>query len=225
MSLATLFKTLLLREAYLHLRQLRLIINSFLFFCMVMVFFPLTIPPDPAYLRIIAPGIVWIGLLLAALLSAERLFQQDFEDGVIEQWLISGYPVSLFVSAKILLHWLLVMLPLIVFSPVLAILFSLNAYETAVLVISLICGSPAIMFLCALAAIFSTGLKQKGVLMALVLLPLTIPVMIFGSGTLNAAMQGLPVAGFFALLLALSLIAAGFLPFAIAAVMRITLVD
>ena len=91
--------------------------------------------------------------------------------------------------------------------------------------LSLICGTPTILFLCALAASFSTGLKQKGVLMALILLPLTIPVMIFGSAAIIAAMQGLAVQGYLALLLAISLIAAGFLPFAIAGVIRISLVD
>jgi len=192
---------------------------------MIMVFFPLTMPADAALLRTIAPGLVWIAMLLSMLLSADRLFQQDYDDGIIEQWLVSGYPVSLFVVAKILMHWLINMLPMLLLSPLLAILFSLNTYETVILMLSLICGTPTILFLCALAASFSTGLKQKGVLMALILLPLTIPVMIFGSAAIIAAMQGLAVQGYLALLLAISLIAAGFLPFAIAGVIRISLVD
>ncbi len=224
-NLLTVVKLQLQREALLHLRQLRLIINSCLFFLMIMVFFPLTMPPEPALLRTIAPGLVWIAMLLAMLLSAERLFQQDYDDGIIEQWLVSGYPVSLFVAAKIVMHWLLNMLPMLILSPIVAILFALNGYETVILMLSLICGSPAILFLCALAAAFSTGLKQKGVLMALILLPLTIPVMIFGSGAIIAAMQGFAVQGHLALLLAISLLAAGFLPFAIAGVIRISLVE
>jgi len=224
-NLAALFKRQLAREALLHRRQVRLIINSCLFFLMIMVFFPLTMPPDPALLRTIAPGLIWIAMLLAMLMSAERLFQQDYDDGVIEQWLVSGYPVSLIVSAKILMHWLLNLLPILLFSPLLAILFGLTVYETLILMLSLVCGSPAILFLCALAAAFSTGIKQKGVLMALILLPLTIPVMIFGSAALAAAMQGFAVQAYLALLLAMSLVAAGFLPFAIAGVIRISLVD
>ncbi len=213
------------RELLMHSRQLRMIINSSLFFLMIMVFFPLTMPPDALLLRTILPGLVWIAVLLAILLSSERLFQQDYEDGVIEQWLVSGYPVSLFIVAKVLLHWLSIIVPILLFCPFLALLFALNAHETLILILSLLSGTPAMLFLCALAAAFGTGLRQKGVLMALVLLPLTIPVMIFGSGAITAAMQGLPAMGYLAILLAISVIAAGFLPFAIAGIARIGFVD
>jgi heme exporter protein B len=106
-----------------------------------------------------------------------------------------------------------------------ALIFSLNSWELFVLVISLLCGTPALLFLCALAASFGVGAHQKGALMALILLPLTLPVLIFGSGTLNLAMQDLPVSGNCALLLALSLLASGFLPYAIAGVIRISHVE
>ena len=168
---------------------------------------------------------VWIAALLALFLSAERLFQQDYEDGVIEQWLVSGYPISLLISAKILVHWLLNLVPMLAFVPFLSLLFSLSIHEALVLMLSLICGTPAILFLCAMAAACSTGLQQKGVLMSLILLPLTIPVMIFGSGTLLAAMQGLPIIGYLSLLLAMSVVAAGLLPFAIAGVIVVGLVN
>lgn len=219
------FKQQLQKEALLQIRQRRLIITSCLFYLMILVFFPLTMPPDTSLLRTIAPGLIWIALLLAVLLASERLFQPDYEDGVIEQWLVSGYPVSLLVGAKLLMHWLSNLLPILLLSPLLALLFGLNVHETWVLILSLICGSPALFCLCALAASFSTGVQQKGVLMALILLPLTIPVMIFGSGVMLAAMQGFTVSGYLALLLALSLLTAGFLPFAIAGVIRITMVD
>ncbi len=213
------------REILLHLRQLKLIINSCLFFLMIIVFFPLTMTPDANLLRTVAPGLVWIAMLLSLFLSAERLFQQDYDDGVIEQWLVSGYPISLLVGAKTLIHWLLNLLPMLIFCPFLAILFKLNTHETLILMLSLICGTPTILLLCALAAAFGAGFQQKGVLMALILLPLTIPVMIFGSGTLIAAMQGLPVQGYLALLLAMSIVSSTVLPFAIAGVIRINLVD
>jgi heme exporter protein B len=200
-SYVSLFRQQLARETLLHLRQLRLIVNSCLFFLMIIVFFPLTMTPDVNLLRTIAPGLVWIAMLFALFLSAERLFQQDYDDGVIEQWLVS----------------------MLIFCPFLAILFSLTVHETLVLMLSLICGTPTILLLCALAAAFGTGLQQKGVLMALILLPLTIPVMIFGSGTLIASMQGLPSQGYLALLLAMSILAAAALPFAIAGVIRIGL--
>ena len=220
-----LFKRQLSREILLNIRQFRFIINSCLFFLMIVVFFPLTVSPDVNLLRVVAPGLVWIAMLLALFLSAERLFQQDYDDGVVEQWLVSGYPMSVFVGAKILMHWLLNLLPMLVFCPFLAILFSLDHYETVVLVLSLIAGTPAILCLCSLAAAFSTGLQQKGLLMALILLPLTIPVMIFGSATLSAAMEGLPVSGYLALLLAMSVASMSLLPFAVAGVIRISLAD
>ena len=225
MRLPLLFKRQMSREILLQLRQLRLIVNTCLFFLMIVVFFPLTMSPDIVLLHTVAPGLVWIAMLFALFLSSERIFHQDYDDGIIEQWLVSGFPISVFISAKMLVHWLLNMVPMLAFSPFLAMLFSLTLHETIVLMLSLICGTPAILFLCAMAAACSTGLQQKGVLMSLILLPLTIPVMIFGSGTLTAAMQGLPVMGYLALLLALSILAVGFLPFAVAGVIRVGLVD
>ncbi|MDI9818583.1 MULTISPECIES: heme exporter protein CcmB [unclassified Legionella] len=219
---ALLFKRQIQREILIHLRQPRLLLYSALFFLMVAVFFPLTMPPDVSIMRTIAPGLVWIAILLALLLSSAGFFQQDYENGVLEQWLISGYPLSLILGAKLLVHWLLGLLPMLLFCPLLALLFNLTFYETIILIISLIAGTPAILFLCGLAASFSAG---RGVLMALILLPLTVPVMVFGSGTLTAAMQGLPVQGYLAILAALSILACGFLPFATAAVIRISLTD
>jgi heme exporter protein B len=192
---------------------------------MVTVFFPLTLPADRNLLHTIAPGIVWIAMLLAMLLTSVSLFQQDYEDGIMEQWLISGYPLSLIIAAKLWVHWLLNLLPMLIFCPILALLFHLSWQEMAVLMASLTAGTPAILFLCGLAASFSSGTQQKGVLMALVLLPLTVPVMVFGSSTLAVNMQGLPTNGYFAFLLALSLLASGLLPFAIAAVVRLNLID
>lgn len=224
-SSLSLFKRQLFREMLLHLRQLRLIMNSCLFFLMIVVFFPLTMSPDPAALRVVAPGLVWIAMLLALFLSTERLFQQDYDDGVIEQWLVSASSISVLVSAKVLIHWLLNLLPMLIFCPLLALLFGLHLQELFILMLSLIFGTPAIIFLCALSAAFGTILQQKGILMALILLPLTIPVMVFGSATLATAMQGGSVNGHLALLLAMSIAAAGLLPFAIAGVIRNGLVD
>lgn len=213
------------RELLVRLRQPRLLVQASLFFLMVTVFFPLTMPPETAILRSLMPGLIWIAMLLAMLLTSVGLFQQDYEDGVIEQWLISSYPLSLIVAAKLAIHWLLNLLPMLVFCPLLALLFNLSWQETGILILSLLVGTPAILFLCGLAAAFSAGMQQKGVLMALVLLPLTVPVMVFGSGTLSVAMQGFATSAYLAVLLALSLLAAGFLPFAIAAVIRISLAE
>lgn len=213
------------RDLCINVRQPRLMINAMLFFIMVIVFFPLTLTPNNLILRQVIPGLIWMTVLLAMLLAADRLFQEDYDDGVIEQWLISGYSLRLIVTAKILIHWLLTLIPLLVLCPFLALLFNFSWYELGVLSLSLLAGTPAILFLCGLAAAFSTGIQQKGILMALILLPLTIPVMIFGSGALLAAMQGNTVSGYLAILSAFSLVAASFLPFAIAAIIRISLAD
>jgi heme exporter protein B len=213
------------REWLIQTRQIRFLINSCLFFLMILFIFPLTLKPDPLLMRTVAPGVIWMALLLSLLLSAERLFQQDYEQGVIEQWLISGQSLSLIISAKVLAHWLFNLLPILLLCPLAALVFSFSAWETWILILSLICGTPALLFLCALAASFGVGVSQRGALMALILLPLTLPLLIFGSGTLNVAMQGLPVSGYLALLLAMSVIAAGFLPQAISGVMRISHAD
>jgi heme exporter protein B len=166
-----------------------------------------------------------MAVLLSMLLSAEHLFQQDYEQGVVEQWLVSGYPLNVIVSAKVLAHWLFNLIPILLLAPFIALLFSFSVWETWILILSLLCGTPALLFLCALAAAFGVGVNQKGALMALILLPLTLPLLIFGSGTLNIALQGLPISGYLALLLAMSLTATVFLPYAIAGVIRVSQAD
>lgn len=213
------------REWLLHLRQPKNLLYAAIFLLMVMVFFPLTLSAEPRLLREVAAGLIWIAVLLAMLLASERLFQQDYEDGIIEQWLASGEALGLIVLAKISLHWVLNILPILLLCPLFALLFNLSAYEMRILMLSLAAGSPAIIFLCALAQALSTGIKQKGVIAALVLLPLAIPIMIFGSASLRAAMQFLPVNGYIAILAALSVLAAVFLPVVIAMIIRISLAD
>lgn len=217
----SLFTTQFRRELLIQLRQMRFLVNSCLFFLMILFIFPLTLKPDVNLMRAIAPGLVWMAMLLSLLLSAERLFMQDYEQGVIEQWLVSGQPLNQLISAKVFAHWLFNLLPLVILSPLIALIFSFSVWEMEVLLASLLCGTPALFFLCALAAAFGVGVNQQGALMALILLPLTLPILIFGSGTLTIATQGLPVGGYLALLLAMSVISVGFLPYAIAGVIRI----
>lgn len=209
------------RELLLHLRQPQWLLHAALFFLMVMVFFPLTMPPEFSLLRRIAPGLIWVATLLALLLASQSLFQQDYDEGILEQWLLSGYPLSRIVFAKLLINWLLILCSLVLFCPLMAVLFHFTVYEMSILMLSFLCGTPVILLLCALAAAFSLGLQQKGVLMALILFPLAIPVMILGSATTTAAMQALPTSGYCALLCAFSILAIGLLPLTIAAVLRI----
>ncbi len=220
-----LFIKLCQRELLIQARQIRFLLNSCLFLLIFLLMFPLTLKPETVLLRTVAPGLVWMAILFSLLLSAERLFMQDYEHGVMEQWLVSGYSLPLMVSAKVIAHWLFNLLPLLLLCPLVALLFALNVWETWILALTIICGTPALLFLCALVAAFGVGVNQKGVLMALILLPLTLPLLIFGSGTLNIAMQNLPVSGYLAILLAMSVIAVGFLPYAIAGVIRVCHVE
>lgn len=219
------FRQQFYRNFLINIRQPRLIANTCLFFIMIIVFFPLSLAPDNNLLKQVVPGLIWMTILLSSLLASERLFQQDYEDGVIEQWLIAGNDLTLIVFTKVLLQWLLIIVPIIIICPLLGLIFDFSLTELIVLIMSLFLGSPAILFLCALATAFSTGQQQKGILMALVLLPLAIPIMIFGSATLLATFQHQGVLGYFAILFAFSLICISFLPFAISAVIRISLVE
>lgn len=223
MSVFTQFYRQCQRNLLLQWRQPSLLVNSALFFIMITAFFPLALPFDPNALRTFAPGIIWISVLLTLLLASERLFQQDYDDGVLEQSLISGQALAGYALAKLLVQWLLILLPLLLFCPILALMFGFTWSVTAYLLLILTLGTPSMLCLCALAAAFSTGLSQKGVVMALIVLPLTIPVMIIGSMAVTAAMQALPLSAYLALLLALALLSLSFLPLSIAAVLRIGL--
>ena len=161
--------------------------------------------------------------MLAQLLACERLFQQDYDEGVIEQWLTSGEPISLLVAAKVWVQWGATVLPILVCCPVIALLLGLSSADLLILMLSILLGSPATLFLCALAAAFSNGVRQKGVMVALLVLPLAVPVMIFGSASLSLFMQGQAVSGYLALLAAFSILAVMGLPLAIAAIIRISL--
>ncbi|MCW0218580.1 MAG: heme exporter protein CcmB, partial [Prosthecobacter sp.] len=154
------------RDGLIQIRQPKLVLHSALFFIMITVFFPLTMPADSQLLLQVAPGLVWIATLLSLLLASERLFQQDYDSGVIEQWLVSPYPLEIFVAAKLLVQWLMCLVPLLIFCPVLALIFGLGWHALLILVASLVFGTPTLLALCALAAAFGSGMQQKGVFMA-----------------------------------------------------------
>lgn len=219
-SLSSFLRQQMYREWTLQIRQKKSWLNSTLFFAMILLFFPMTIPADPQLDRIIVPGLVWMALLLANLLAAERLFQVDYEEGVIELWLVSGQPLSVMICAKVFVHWGLTLLPLLVLIPVVALLFHMPVQAACALAESLFCGTLPIILLSALAAAYSTVLPQKGVLMGLVVLPLILPILILGAATTTAAMASLPVGAYLAYLGALSCLSLVTLPVAIAAVLR-----
>ena len=127
-SLKSLFFRQLKREGLLQIRDFRTAINAGLFFLMLIVFFPLTLPVNSNILRIVAPGLIWVGVLLSLFLSSEKLFKQDYEDGIIEQWFVSPYPITIMVLAKISIHWLVNNIPVLLISPFITILFKLNIF-------------------------------------------------------------------------------------------------
>ena len=211
----------LAREFILQGRQRHAIVSAGLFYAMVMVFFPLELSSDVDLLRQVLPGLVWIAVLFMCFLSIDRLLYEEHAGGVIDQWLMMPDAMHGMIRAKLVAHLLINLIPLVGLMPILTLGFALSWHETVVLLASLLCGSPTLVAFCGLAAAFSLALKQKSVLMALVILPLTLPVMIIGSGALTAAMQGLAVSGELALLLAMSLTSIFFLPCAIGAVLRV----
>jgi heme exporter protein B len=213
------------REFWICYRDPRQLIYASVFFLMVLIFFPLTISSEPDLLRSITPGLVWVDLLFAIFLSSERLFQADYDDGVIEQWLVSGYAIHVLVSIKIWMHWVMNISPLLLLCPLMGVFLHLSMNEICILIFCLIVGTPAISFLCALASALSAGLKQNGIITALIIFPLTIPVMIFGSGTLFSALHAQAVSGYLAILSAMSLLTAALLPFAIVSVVKLNLCD
>lgn len=178
------------------------------FFIVAASLFPLAAGPEPALLARAAPAVIWIGALLATLLGLDRLFQADLEDGSLDLLLLGGSPASLIVLAKCLAHWLATGLPLVLASPLLALLLGLDPAALGVLAASLLLGTPTLSLVGAVGAALTVGLRRAGVLIALLVLPLYVPVLIFGAGTVGQATLGLPVLpglGLLAALLLLSL--------------------
>ena len=166
-------------------------LNPLLFFFLVSILFPLTLSPDVKILQMMGPGIVWVAVLLAVLLSLTRLFQPDYEDGSLEQWLLGPYPLALLVFAKIAAHWLMLFLPLLVMTPLIAMMFHLPVNVVKVLMMTLLLGTPLLTLLGAIGAALIVSLRQSGLLLALILLPLYIPTLIFATAALNAVAAGI----------------------------------
>lgn len=216
-------KKVMVREFMLAVRSLSQVTNPLYFFTITIILFPLSMSPDSDVMQVVAPGIVWMAALFSIILSIDRIFVQDIEDGIIEQWLLSQHNFSFLIVIKILSHWLLNVVPLILLSPLFALLFNLSAQQTSILALSLLLGTPTILLIAALAAAFTATTDNKGMLMALIVFPVIIPVIIFGAGCLIYASQLQVVLGLLALLAAILLLALIGLPFAIASALRISL--
>lgn len=209
------------REWLVALRNPGQWINPLLFFVVVVSLFPLGVGPSPATLANIAPGVLWVSSLLAVLLSLGALFDADFADGTLEQLVLSGQSLPLIVLAKVLVHWLLSGLPLLLVSPLLALLLNLPVGAIPVLMTSLLLGTLALSLIGAIGAALTVGLNQSGVLLSLLVLPLSVPVLIFGSSAVVAAASELSSAGQLMILAALLLLALALAPLTAALALRI----
>jgi heme exporter protein B len=192
-----------------------------LFFLLVASMFPLAVSPDPDLLRAIAPGIAWVAALLATLLGLPRLFANDWADGTLEQILLAPAPLPALVAGKVLAHWLVTGLPLVVLAPLAGVQFGLPAKAIGVLVASLALGTPILSWLGAVTAALTLGTRGGASLLALLVLPLAVPVLIFGAGSVEAQIAGLGPDAHLSLLGAGLILACLFGPFAAALAVRI----
>ena len=217
------FLDIIKRELQIAMRKRSEILNPLWFFLIVITLFPLVIGPDPALLSRIAPGVAWVAALLSALLSFERLFRDDFIDGSLEQLMLNAQSLPMTALAKVIAHWLLTGLPLILLSPIAALLLSLEINIWWALVLTLLLGTPVLSSIGAIGVALTVGLRKGGVLLSLLVVPLFIPVLIFASSVLEAASLNMTYGGQLAILGAMMVSAITLSPFAIAAALRISL--
>lgn len=210
------------RDLLLVFRHRNDIINPLAFFLMVAVLFPLGVSPDPTFLSEVAPGVIWVAALLACLLSVDGIFRTDYEDGSLEQMLVSSESLLALVLAKVLTHWLVSGFCLAIISPLVAMMFFLPEQGYFALIVSLLLGTPTLSLMGAIGAALTVALRKGGVLISLLVLPLYIPVLIFGAGTVQAGAMGLPIQGYLALLAAILVLSLMLAPFAISAALKIS---
>ncbi|MEJ5211301.1 MAG: heme exporter protein CcmB [Burkholderiales bacterium] len=219
----SIFWTMLRRDLLLAYRRRADVLTSLFFFVIVVSLFPLGVGPERETLRLIAPGVVWVAALLAAMLSLNRLFAADQQDGTLEQMALAPTPLAVIVLAKVLAHWMVSGLPLALMAPVLGLQFDLPGPALGVLLISLVLGTPVLSLIGAIGAALTLGLRGGGVLLSLLVLPLYIPVLIFGAGAVETTMIGMSPEGHLSLLGAFLLLALAATPFVSALALRIAM--
>lgn len=222
LSYSAVFTLILKRDLTIALRHKDDILNPLLFFIIVVTLFPLGIGPESSTLTKIAPGIIWVAALLSTLLSLERLFKADHADGSLEQMLLSPHPVFVLVLAKIVAHWLLTGLPLILIAPLLAVLMHLHQDSYGALMLTLLLGTPVLSLLGAIGVALTVGLKKGGILLSLLVLPLYIPVLIFATSAIDTAAMNLPYSGQIAIIAALLVGSLSLAPFAVSSALKVS---
>ncbi len=220
-SLVTTFTTILQRELKLTFRRRQQWLNPLFFFVIVVTLFPMGVGPSGQILSIIAPGVIWVAALLATLLSLDTLFTSEYRDGTLEQFVLGTQPLSIIVLAKVAAHWIVSAVPLVLLSPLLGMLMHLETQALPGLVASLILGTVTLSLLGAIGAGLTVGLRYGSVLVAVLVMPLYVPVLIFGSSVVAGAANGQPVAGQLWLLAAMAMLSVTLAPWAIAASLRV----
>ena len=223
MNAGAVMLAVLRREVSLALRQKGEVLTPLVFFVVIASLFPLGVGPESALLLRMAPGVLWVSALLAAMLSLQRLFATDYADGSLEQMLLSPTPLPMLAAAKALSHFLLSGLPLVLMAPVLGLQFGLDGRALGILMLSLLLGTPTLSLIGGIGAALTLGVRGAGVLLSLLVLPLYIPVLIFGAGAVEADAAGLGAGGHLSLLAALLVLSLFFFFFATTAALKISL--
>lgn len=221
-SLPRALAALLRRDLLLAYRARGEMANPLIFFGLIASLFPLATSPEPGMLRLLAPGIIWVGALLATLLSLDHLFRSDYDDGSLEQLLLTSHPLSLLALSKIAAHWLVTGLPLVIVAPLLGVMLNLPAAALGTLTLSLLLGTPVLSSVGAIGAALTVSLRRGGILLSLLILPLYVPVLIFAAAAVEAAAAGLSPAGQLYLLAGFMMLALTMAPVAIAGALRIS---
>ncbi len=211
------------RDLLMVTRRKSEVLTALFFFVIVSSLFPLGIGPEPVLLRKIAPGVLWVGALLATMLGLQRMFAADYADGTLEQMALSPTPLVWLVVGKMIAHWLVSGLPLVLIAPLLAIQFDLDAGAFGVLMLALLLGTPLLSLIGAVGAALTLGIRGGGALLSLLVLPLYVPALIFGAGAVESHLSGLGAGGHLSLLGALLIVVALFAPWATTAALRIAL--
>jgi heme exporter protein B len=213
--------TIIRHDIRITMRQAFSWLTPLLFFVMVVCLFPLAVGPDKILLNKIAPGIIWVAALLAILISIGNLFRHDAQEGFLDLLLLSPIPLTLLVICKVLSHWITHCLPLILISPLLGFLLNLQAQEQYALIMTLLLGTPVLCLLGAIGSALIVGIRSHGLLLPILIMPLYIPILIFGTGTIIAASLNQPVSAYYAIMGALMLISLAFAPWLTGVALRI----
>ncbi len=217
------FAALVRRDLTVAFRRRAEMANPLLFFVLVVTLFPLGVGPEPKALANMAPGVVWVAALLAALLSLDGIFRPDFEDGTLEQLVLSAHPVPILVLAKVTAHWLITGLPLLLAAPLLATFLGMPGTALGTLTVSLLLGTPVLSLVGAIGVALTVGLRKGGMILSLLVLPLYVPVLIFGASAADAARMSLPADAQIYIMAAFLALAATLAPVATAAALRVSL--